>query len=51
MGAFDVESPDWGHIPAVTVTGAAEVAADGSVCLATDAGPLRVALLDCGARL
>jgi alpha-D-xyloside xylohydrolase len=51
MGAFDVAAPDWGRIPAVTVTGAAEVEADGSVRLATDAGPLRVALLDCGARL
>jgi alpha-D-xyloside xylohydrolase len=51
MGAFDVEAPDWGSIPAVTVTGAAKVEADGSVCLATDAGALRVALLDCGARL
>ena len=51
MGAFDVEAPDWRRIPAVTVTGAAEVGADGSVLLPTDAGPLRVALLDGGARL
>jgi alpha-D-xyloside xylohydrolase len=51
MGAFDVEAPDWGRIPAVTVTGAAAAEADGSVLLPTDAGPLRVALLDGGARL
>ena len=51
MGAFDVDAPNWGRIPAVTVTGAAAVEADGCVCLETDAGPLRVALLDCGARL
>jgi len=51
MGAFDVEAPSWGRIPPVTVTGAPVANADGSVTIATDAGPLRVALLDCGARL
>jgi hypothetical protein len=51
MGAFDVEAPSWGRIPPVTVTGAPVANADGSVTIATDAGTLRVALLDCGARL
>jgi alpha-D-xyloside xylohydrolase len=36
MGAFDVEAPNWGRITPVCVTGA---------------GPLRVELLACGARL
>ncbi|MCM2311702.1 MAG: alpha-xylosidase [Steroidobacteraceae bacterium] len=51
MGAFDVEAPHWGRIPAVTVTGAPVVNADGSVSLATDAGPLRIAILESGVRL
>jgi alpha-D-xyloside xylohydrolase len=51
MGAFDIEAPHWGRIPPVNVTGVPAASADGSVTLATDAGPLRVALLDSGARL
>ena len=51
MGAFDLEAPNWGRIPAVAVTGAPAVNLDGSVTLPTDAGPLRVALLECGVRL
>jgi alpha-D-xyloside xylohydrolase len=51
MGAFDIESPNWGRIPAVKVTGAPAAGADGVVVFPTDAGPLRVSLLDCGARL
>ena len=50
MGAFDVEAPNWGRIPPVNVTGAPVTNADGSVTLATDAGPLRVSLLECAAR-
>jgi alpha-D-xyloside xylohydrolase len=51
MGAFDVEAPNWGRIPAVRVTGAAVASADGSVMLPTEAGPLRVSLHEFGARL
>jgi len=51
MGAFEVEAPNWGRIPAVTVSGAPLANADGSVSFATDAGPLRVSLLESGARL
>jgi alpha-D-xyloside xylohydrolase len=51
MGAFDVEAPDWGRIPPVNVTGAPVAGADGIVTFPTDAGPLRVSLLDVGARL
>ena len=51
MGAFDVEAPNWGRIPAVKVTGAMIARADGSVMLPTDAGPLRVSLHEFGARL
>lgn len=51
MGAFDIEAPNWGRIPAVAVTGAPVVSADGSVSLATDAGTLRIALLESGVRL
>jgi len=51
MGAFDLESPNWGRIPPVKVTGAAAAGADGVAVFPTDAGPLRVSLLECGARL
>jgi len=51
MGAFDLESPNWGRVPPVKVTGAAAAGADGIVVFPTDAGPLRVSLLECGARL
>lgn len=51
MGAFHVEAPDWGRIPPVAVTGAALVNADGSISLPTDAGELRIALLESGLRL
>ena len=51
MGAFDLEAPNWGRIPPVAVTGAPVANADGSATLATDAGPLRVSLLESGARL
>ena len=51
MGAFDVEAPNWGRIPPVRVTGAPMPNDDGSVSFATDAGTLRVALLESGARL
>jgi len=51
MGAFDVEAPNWGRIPPVTVTGAPVRGDDGGVTLATDAGPLRITLLECGVRL
>jgi alpha-D-xyloside xylohydrolase len=51
MGTFEVETPNWGRIPPVNVTGAPELQPDGSVTLSTDAGPLRVSLLESGARL
>ena len=51
MGAFDVEAPNWGRIPPVAVVGAPAANPDGSVTLPTDAGPLRVGLLECGLRL
>jgi alpha-D-xyloside xylohydrolase len=51
MGAFDIEAPNWGRIPAVAVTGAPVLHADGSVSFATDAGPLLVVLHDSGVRL
>jgi alpha-D-xyloside xylohydrolase len=51
MGTFDVEAPHWGRIPAVAVTGAPVVNADGSVSLGTDAGLLRIAMLESGVRL
>lgn len=51
MGAFDLESPNWGRIPPVKVTGAPSSGVDGVVVFPTDAGPLRVSLLECGARL
>ncbi len=51
MGAFDIEAPNWGRIPPVRVTGVPESLADGSVLVPTDAGPLRAALLESGARL
>jgi len=51
MGAFDLESPNWGRIPPVKVTGGAAAGADGVAVFPTDAGPLRVSLLECGARL
>ncbi len=51
MGAFDLEAPNWGRIPPVSVTGAPRAGDDGVVSFPTDAGPLGVALLDSGARL
>jgi alpha-D-xyloside xylohydrolase len=51
VGAFDVEAPNWGRIPPVAVVGAPAANPDGSVTLPTDAGPLRVGLLECGLRL
>jgi alpha-D-xyloside xylohydrolase len=51
MGAFDVAAPNWGRIPPVTVTGGPVADADGTIRFATDAGTLRVALLESGARL
>jgi alpha-D-xyloside xylohydrolase len=51
MGAFDLEAPNWGRIPAVAVTGGPVVNHDGSVSFDTDAGALRIALLESGMRL
>ncbi len=51
MGAFDLEAPNWGRIPPVRVTGGPTLGEDGVVRFDTDAGPLRVSLLDTGARL
>lgn len=49
--ATGIEPPHWGRIPALTVTGAASRAADGSVRVPTSAGELSVTLHDVGARL
>ena len=51
MGAFDVESPNWGRIAPVKGSGPPAVGVDGVVVFPTDAGPLRVSLLESGARL
>jgi alpha-D-xyloside xylohydrolase len=51
VGALDLEAPNWGRIPPVVVTAAAAVQPDGSVAMPTDAGILRVAMLESGVRL
>jgi len=51
VGALDLEAPNWGRIPPVAVTAAAAVQPDGSVAIPTDAGILRVAMLESGVRL
>jgi alpha-D-xyloside xylohydrolase len=51
MGAFDVQSPDWGRIPPVRVAGAACLLASGEVSVPTSAGTLTVTLHDGGVRL
>jgi len=51
MAAFEVEAPNWGRIPPVTVTGAPARGDDGSVSFTTDAGVLRVTLFAGGVRL
>jgi alpha-D-xyloside xylohydrolase len=51
VGALDLEAPNWGRVPPVVVTAAAAVQPDGSVAIPTDAGILRVALLESGVRL
>ena len=51
MGAVDLEAPNWGRIPPVAVTAAAALQPDGSVAIPTDAGILRVAMLESGVRL
>ncbi len=51
MGAFDVESPDWGRLPPVRITGAATTDGQGEVRLPTTAGTLTVTLHEFGARL
>jgi alpha-D-xyloside xylohydrolase len=49
--AFDLQVPNWGRIPAVKVTAAATLGADGTVSLGTDAGTFCITLHECGARL
>lgn len=49
--ATGIDPPNWGRIPALTVTAAASLAADGSVRIPTSAGELSVTLHDFGARL
>lgn len=51
MSAFDLEAPNWGRIPPVVVTAGPAVQPDGSVAFPTDAGILRVELLESGVRL
>jgi alpha-D-xyloside xylohydrolase len=51
VDTFGVESPNWGRIPPVRVTGAATVVASGAVSVPTSAGVLTVTLHEAGARL
>jgi alpha-D-xyloside xylohydrolase len=51
MSVFDLESPKWGRIPPVEVTGSPVSAADGTVELPTSAGVLRISLHEFGPRL
>lgn len=51
MSRFVLDSPNWGQIPPVRVTGSAEVLASGEVLLPTSAGTLAVTLHEGGARL
>jgi alpha-D-xyloside xylohydrolase len=51
VGAFDLEAPNWGRIPPVAVTAAPAVQPDGSVAFPTNAGILRVAIVESGVRL
>jgi alpha-D-xyloside xylohydrolase len=51
VAQFALETPNWGRIPPVRVTGQASVGNDGCVQLPTDAGLLRVTLHEFGARL
>jgi alpha-D-xyloside xylohydrolase len=46
-----IDPPNWGRVPALTVTGVATVESDGSVRVPTSAGELWVTLHDFGARL
>ena len=49
--ATGIDAPNWGRIPALTVSSAATLADDGSVRVPTSAGELSVTLHDFGARL
>lgn len=51
MGAFAVESPNWGRMLPVRVTGAAAVESSGVVVVPTAAGALEVTLYTDGVRL
>jgi alpha-D-xyloside xylohydrolase len=51
VGAFDLETPDWGRMPAVRVTGPPAAGAGHVVTLPTSAGDLRLSLHESGARL
>jgi alpha-D-xyloside xylohydrolase len=51
MGRFDVESPNWGRIPPLRVTGAATLLGSGDVSVPTSAGALIITLHETGARL
>jgi len=51
MSGFALDSPNWGRIPPVRVTGRAEILASGEVLLPTSAGTLTVTLHESGARL
>jgi alpha-D-xyloside xylohydrolase len=46
-----IEPPDWGRIPALAVTGAAQLDGNGGVLVPTSAGPLTITLHEVGARL
>ncbi len=48
---FDVEPPDWSRITPLQWAGAARALPSGEVELPTDAGVLRVSMLECGVRL
>ncbi len=46
-----IEAPDWGRIPALAITGAAQLDGSGGVLMPTSAGPLIITLHEVGARL
>ena len=51
MQTFNTAAPAWDNIPAVSLTGAAEMEGDTVLSIATTAGPLRISLHQQGARL
>ncbi|MDT8437497.1 MAG: alpha-xylosidase [Wenzhouxiangellaceae bacterium] len=48
---YQPTAPDWDHVPAVQVTGIPFVDDQDDLVVPSDAGPLRISLLECGLRL